>query len=70
MPQKIHPSLTRERVEEAIERYQKSTDNPGFCLACGAEAEGVEPDAEGYDCEACGADQVSGVELIYLTHFA
>lgn len=32
----------------------------GFCLACGEEADGVEPDARRYECEACGAHKVFG----------
>jgi hypothetical protein len=34
----------------------------GFCLACGAEASGVEPDARRYKCEGCGAREVYGAE--------
>ncbi len=37
----IHPSITPERIEAAI---AEDTDL-GFCIACGADAEGVEPDA-------------------------
>ena len=29
---KIHPSVTPERVEAAVEREQTSLDNPGFCI--------------------------------------
>jgi hypothetical protein len=38
---KLHKSITPERIMEACERYQQSLDNPGFCITCGAEAEGV-----------------------------
>lgn len=62
----MHSSITRARLEEALERFHRSTDNPGFCTACGAEADACEPDAEGYHCEACGADAVSGAETLYL----
>ena len=48
----IHPSLTAERVAEAVERELTTLDNPGFCLACGAEADGCEPDAEQYRAKA------------------
>ena len=34
----------------------------GFCLACGKSADGVEPDARKYTCEACGAPKVYGLE--------
>lgn len=65
---RIHPSITADRVMEAIERSMTSLDNPGFCLACGADADGCEPDARGYDCEACEKPRVFGAEelLIYL----
>lgn len=34
----------------------------GFCLACGNEADGVEPDARKYVCECCGQPKVYGLE--------
>jgi DNA-directed RNA polymerase subunit RPC12/RpoP len=33
-------------------------DNPGFCIACGDDAEGVKPDARKYKCEHCGKKAV------------
>ena len=62
----VHKSITAARIIEAVERHQTSLDNPGFCLACGHEAEGVEPDAEGYECEACGETEVMGTEQILI----
>lgn len=50
------PSL--EDVLEAVE----ADDNSGFCLACGEQAYGVEPDAREYECESCGEAQVCGAE--------
>ena len=38
----------------------------GFCLACGAEAEGVEPDARRYTCESCEAPKVYGLEELLM----
>jgi len=38
----------------------------GFCLACGALAYGVEPDAREYECESCGKKEVFGVEEIVI----
>jgi hypothetical protein len=63
-----HPSITTERVVEAAEAEMTSLDNPGFCLVCGEEAEGCEPDAREYTCESCGAPQVYGAQelLLYL----
>jgi predicted RNA-binding Zn-ribbon protein involved in translation (DUF1610 family) len=38
----------------------------GFCLACGDEAYGVEPDARRYECESCGEQKVYGAQEILL----
>lgn len=61
---KIHPSITVDRVIEAVE----ADDNLGFCIACGEDAYGVEPDARKYECEICGDKAVYGAEelLMYL----
>lgn len=65
----IDKTITRARVEDAVREQQSGCGHPGFCLACGADADGCEPDAEGYECEVCGAAAVCGAELIYLSHF-
>jgi predicted RNA-binding Zn-ribbon protein involved in translation (DUF1610 family) len=41
-------------------------DTTGFCVACGAETLGVEPDARQYACEGCGERTVYGVETLVL----
>jgi hypothetical protein len=61
-----HPSLTEDRIVEAVEREMVSLDNPGFCLNCGTDVDGVEPDACNYTCESCGAEQVFGAEELLL----
>ena len=58
----VHESITLERVLSACESSTFGLDNPGFCLACGSDADGVEPDAEGYICEGCGEAAVMGAE--------
>lgn len=63
---KIHKSLTTKRIIEAVERSQRSTDNPGFCAVCGEEADGCEPDAERYERENCGERAVYGAEQLLL----
>jgi hypothetical protein len=65
---KLHPSITADRVMEAIERYNTALDNPGFCIKCGEEADGVEPDAREYRCEFCNSNGVYGAEEL-LFHF-
>jgi hypothetical protein len=54
--------LTLAKVLKAAE----SGECVGFCLACGAEAEGVEPDARRYECECCGEPKVYGAEELVL----
>lgn len=58
----IHKSLTLDRVGEAVQREMTTLDNPGFCIACGEEADGCEPDAQAYKCERCGKRAVYGVK--------
>jgi hypothetical protein len=55
--------VTLEQIMEAV----AVDDCRGFCLACGAEASGVEPDARNYVCEACDEPQVFGAEeLLFM----
>ena len=54
--------VTLDQVMAACE----SGDNMGFCLACGEEAFGVEPDARKYECESCGKKKVYGAEEILI----
>ena len=49
-----------DEIESALE------DNGGFCLACGAEAFGVEPDARKYRCEECDERAVYGAEELVI----
>jgi hypothetical protein len=67
----MHPSVTAERVAEALSCELTTLDNPsrrkpGSCLACGAEADGCEPDAEQYLCESCGEPAVYGAAEILV----
>jgi hypothetical protein len=61
-----HKSLTNEVIAAACERRQTTLDDPGFCLICGREHHGIEPDAQNYTCESCGAEQVFGAEELLL----
>jgi hypothetical protein len=51
---------TMAEVEAANENYG------GFCIGCGREAEGVEPDARRYTCESCGECRVYGAEELAI----
>lgn len=63
---KIHASITEDRICEAVKSEMFGLDNPGFCVECGADAEGVEPDAERYECDVCGMRGVYGAEQLLL----
>lgn len=54
--------ISLDRIIEACE----ADEGLGFCLACGAEAYGVEPDARKYTCEACGKPRVYGAEELLI----
>jgi DNA-directed RNA polymerase subunit RPC12/RpoP len=54
--------VTVERVLEAAQ----GDEYIGFCLECGAEVFGVEPDARRYTCLECGKSRVFGAEEILL----
>lgn len=66
MTLKLHPDITLEKIVEAVERHNTSLDNPGFCIACGAEVDGVEPDARAYVCEFCGEPSVYGASELLI----
>lgn len=54
------PTFTLEEIQEA------SAENAGFCLACGAYKDSVEPDARKYVCDECGKLEVYGADEIAL----
>ena len=56
--------VTIDQIIEAVEQ----DDNLGFCLACGEEAFGVEPDACKYECEICGQHKVYGAEELLIMY--
>lgn len=63
---KMYPSITTERVLDAVERSNTGLDNPGFCIACGQEQEDCEPDMRKGPCEHCGAKAVYGAEELMM----
>lgn len=52
-------------IKEVL-RAARSASYIGFCLDCGHEQHGVEPDAREYVCEACGEPAVYGAEWILV----
>lgn len=65
-PLKLHPSLTLAVICEAVERRMTGLDNPGFCIECGHEQDGCEPDAREYECESCGEAAVYGADELLI----
>jgi len=39
----------------------------GVCIGCGEIRSCTEPDAENYDCEACGENKVVGADIALVT---
>lgn len=66
MPMTMHKKITQQCIVDACNRRHNSLDNPGFCIACGNEQGGCEPDAREYECEACGEKQVYGAEELLM----
>ena len=62
MSRKLHASLTIEKLMDAAQ----TAEYIGFCIICGAEHDGVEPDARRYVCEPCGCHEVYGAEELVL----
>ena len=60
-------AITTERVDNAILRESRTTESPGFCLACGDERPDVETDGQAYECWSCGKEAVYG--LFYISMF-
>lgn len=59
---KMNAKVTVERIIAAVE----ADDNLGFCIACGEEAYGLEPDARKRKCESCGQKAVYGAEELLI----
>ena len=55
-------AVTLARVMKAVE----ADADLGFCLACGAEQDGCEPDAREYICDTCEQPRVYGAEEILI----
>lgn len=57
----------RQPIQITEAQYADLNENyGGFCIACHDETYGVEPDAQQYQCESCGARAVYGVEELLI----
>lgn len=59
----INPNVTLEAVMAAVEE----DDNVGFCVKCGSEQYGCEPDMRNGECECCGEQAVYGAEELLVS---
>ena len=55
---------------DAAEASMFGMENLGFCIACGGEHDGCEPDARRYECYECGEHQVYGAPELVLRGYA
>ena len=58
--------LNHNEVMQAAEESTFGLENLGFCIKCGYEQDGCEPDARKYECEECGENAVYGAEELIL----
>lgn len=63
---RINRAITKARLLEAMESQFTSLSNPGFCIKCGTDQEGCEPDLERGECESCGEAAVYGAEQLLI----
>lgn len=57
--------MKTKKITVTLDDYEEGVN--GACLKCGeVQYGGVEPDAEKYVCEACGEDEVYGLEQLLL----
>ena len=59
---KLHESITEDRVIAAVRESMFGLGSPGFCIECGEDADGCEPDAREYRRECCEKSSVYGAE--------
>ena len=64
------PTINPERLLEAVREQMFGDSNTGFCIACGQEADGCEPDARNYPCESCGERKVYGASELLIMGYA
>jgi len=60
---KVHITITEAEMEEIMFGNDYGR---GFCIVCGADRYGCEPDAENYHCDDCGSKAVMGAEQALL----
>ena len=65
--QKYTTKTGKEQFKPSFAQLERAAHkDEGYCLACGAKAFGVEPDARKYVCECCEEPKVYGAEELVL----
>ena len=54
--------MDKDELLDTVIALCEEDNGGGICTACHETAYGVEPDAEGYECDSCGAMAVCGAE--------
>jgi|TARA_Y100000034_G_scaffold74755_1_gene89843 hypothetical protein len=62
----LHSNIGGPSVEQILDAVQRD-NNIGLCMECGAEQEGVEPDAENYECDECWQKAVCGADILLIS---
>ncbi len=65
-PDTWNPKLNHGDILRAAEEEMFGDSSSGFCIACGNEQDGCEPDAREYECESCGEHMVYGAAELML----
>ena len=65
LAQQRHPSLTSERLYDAVVRQSMGKSSPGFCVKCGTEYDGYPPFSKARLCMTCKELTVYDAETIY-----
>jgi len=55
---------------EQIFEAAQADDHTGFCIACGNEQQGCEPDARNLPCDACNKHKVFGAMELLIAGYA
>ena len=59
-------NITTRKLFHKTKHFSPPVDSESFCIACGFEQDGCEPDARCYECESCGEHKVYGAAELLL----
>ena len=59
-------NIPHDELIVALKENTSTLSNWGFCLSCGNQQDGCEPDARNYPCDECNTYQVFSAEEILM----